>query len=288
MEAIFDAIYRLIDYILPFEWARYMFMKRALLAIILIAPMCAAMGVPATSFRMIFFSSAISHSVFAGVALGILIGIDPRVSMVLFGILIGLGIINVRRRSELAYDTVIGVFFAFTVALGIVIISTRPGVMRTLDVIIYGDILTISNPEILLFFMLFVATFAFLGYSYNRLMLKGINDRLASAHGVRTKYYDYAFAALLAIVITASIRAVGLLLVTAMLVVPAGAGRNLARSARQQFWFSMLTGTFSGVAGLIVSSYWNTATGATIILFSGIIFMLTQYLPLAVRKLFRT
>ena len=287
MEAVFDAIYRLIDFILPFEWARYMFMKRALLAIILIAPMCAAMGVPATSFRMIFFSSAISHSVFAGVALGILIGIDPRVSMVLFGILIGLGIINVRRRSELAYDTVIGVFFAFTVALGIVIISARPGMMRTLDVIIYGDILTISNPEILLFFVLFVATFAFLGYSYNRLMLKGINDWLASAHGVRTKYYDYAFAALLAIVITASIRAVGLLLVTAMLVVPAGAGRNLARSARQQFWFSMLTGTISGVAGLIVSSYWNTATGATIILFSGIIFMLTQYLPLTVRKLFR-
>ncbi len=287
MDSVFDSIYRLIDFALPFDWTRYMFMKRALLAIILISPMCAAMGVPATSFRMIFFSSAISHSVFAGVALGLITGMAPGISMVLFGVIVGLGIIHVRRHSELSYDTVIGVFFSFTVALGIVIISTNPGVMRTLDSIIYGDILTISETEICLFSLLFIVTFAFLTSSYNRLILKGINDRLASTHGIRTKYYDYTFAALLAIVITASIRAVGLLLVTALLVVPAGAGRNLARSARQQFWFAVLIGAFSGVAGLVVSSYWNTATGATIILFAGIIFMLTQYLPWVLKKLVR-
>jgi zinc transport system permease protein len=193
----------------------------------------------------------------------------------------------VRRRSELAYDTVIGVFFAVTVAVGIVIISLYPRVMRATDAIIYGDILTISEAEIAGFFALFLVTFGFLAYCYNTLMLKGISDRLASTHGIRTKYYDYAFAGLLAVVITTSIRAVGLLLVTAMLVVPAGAARNLARTTRQQFWLSIAVGTFSGVSGLILSSYLNTATGATIILTSGVIFLLTQYVPRVFGKLVR-
>lgn len=287
MEEVFDFLYRLIDILLPFTWTEIEYQKLALLAIVLIAPMCAAMGVPATSFRMVFFSSAVSHSVFAGIALGLIIGIDAKLSMVLFGLIIGLGIIHVRRRSELSNDTIIGVFFSFTVALGIVIMSSKryryfgPRITAT----VYGDILNISQTEVALLLVLFVLTFLFLGFSYNRLILKGINDRLASTHGVRTKYYDYAFAALLAVVITSSIPTVGFVVLTALLVVPAGAARNLARSARQQFWLSILIGLSSGIAGFIASDYWDTATGATIILFACMIFMLTQYALPAVRKI---
>jgi len=287
MSGFYDAIYRFIDNILPFYWTQNMFMKRALLAVIFIAPTCAAIGVPATNFRMIFFAHSMSHSAFAGVALGILTGIEPRLAMILFGVIISVAITNVRRRSELAYDTVIGVFFSLTVALGIVIVSRNPAVMRSLDAIIYGDILTINENGITFYFVLFVMTMLFLAFTYNRLLLKGINERLASSHGVRTAYYDYAFAVLLAVIVTASIRAVGLLLVTAMLVVPAGAARNISRSARQQFWFSILIGTFSGVSAIIISAYYNLVTGATIILISGIIFMLTQYVPIVIRRVRR-
>jgi zinc transport system permease protein len=285
MSSFFDAIYHLIDSMLPFYWISNAFMKRALLAVIFIAPTCAAIGVPATNFRMIFFSHSMSHSAFAGVALGILTGIEPRLAMILFGVIISIAITNVRRRSELAYDTVIGVFFSLTVALGIVIVSRNPVVMRSLDAIIYGDILTINENGIMFYFILFILTMLFLAFSYNRLLLKGINERLASSHGVRTAYYDYAFAILLSVIITASIRAVGLLLVTAMLVVPAGAARNISRSARQQFWFSILIGTFSGVSAIIITAYYNFVTGATIILIAGIIFMLTQYAPMLIKRI---
>jgi zinc transport system permease protein len=280
MSVFFDTIYRFIDSVLPFYWTNNLFMKRALLAIIFITPTCAAIGVPATNFRMIFFSHSMSHSAFAGVALGILTGIEPRLAMILFGVVISAVIINVRRRSELAYDTVIGVFFSLTVALGIIIVSRNPSVMRTLEAVIYGDILTINDNGILFFFVLFVVTMLFLAFTYNRLLLKGINERLASSHGVRTAFYDYSFAMLLSVIITASIRAVGLLLVTAMLVVPAGAARNISRSARQQFWFSILIGTFSGVCAIILTAYYNFAAGASIILIAGIIFMITQYIPM--------
>lgn len=285
MSAFFDAVYRFMDSVLPFYWAGNVFMKRALLAVIFIAPACAAIGVPATNFRMIFFSHSMSHSAFAGVALGILTGIEPRVAMILFGVIISIAITNVRRRSELAYDTVIGVFFSLTVALGIVIVSRNPAAMRSLDAIIYGDILTINENGIIFYVILFFATMAFLYFAFNRLLLKAINEQLAYSHGVRTAVYDYAFAIFLAVIITSSIRAVGLLLVTAMLVVPAGAARNISRSARQQFWFSILIGTFSGVSAIILSAYYNFATGATIVLVSGIIFMITQYAPKLIKSL---
>lgn len=285
MNDFFDAIYRFIDSVLPFYWTANTFMKRAFLAVIFIAPTCAAIGVPATNFRMIFFSHSMSHSAFAGVALGILTGIEPRLAMILFGVVISIVITNVRRRSELAYDTVIGVFLSLTVALGIVIVSRNPAVMRSLEAIIYGDILTINENGILFYILLFFATMIFLYFSYNRLLLKAINERLAYSHGVRTAFYDYTFAIFLAVITIASIRAVGLLLVTALLVVPAGAARNISRSARQQFWFSIIIGIFSGVSAIILSAYYNFATGATIVLVSGIIFLFTQYAPKLIKSL---
>ncbi|MBI4580746.1 MAG: metal ABC transporter permease, partial [Planctomycetes bacterium] len=103
---------------LPEAWQRYSFMHRAILECLLIAPMCAAVGVKVVNFRMAFFSDAISHSAFAGVAFGFLLheavarfDFDPRIAMVLFGVLVGLGIAFVRRGTDLSNDTVIGVFF---------------------------------------------------------------------------------------------------------------------------------------------------------------------------------
>lgn len=270
-----DAIYHLMDQ-LPFAFTGDLFMKRALLAVLLVAPVCAAMGVMVVNFRMAFFSDAISHSAFTGVALGVLFGIDPLYTLVAFGIVVGLAIISVRRLSSLSVDTVIGVFFSFAVALGIVIISARKGLTRDLHSYFYGDVLTVGDGEIALMAVLAVAVALFLAFWFNPLFLTGINERLAKAQGVPVKALEYAYALLLALVVTVSIRVIGLLLVTAMLVVPAAAGRNLAQSVRSMFWASIGVGLASGVIGLIASYYWDSATGATIILAASGFFLLSQ------------
>lgn len=271
-----SGLYDLMSSLLPFAWAEPEFMRRALLAVLLVAPACAAMGVMVVNFRMAFFSDAISHSAFTGVALGVLFGVDPLYTLVGFGVLVGLAIISVRQKSTLSVDTVIGVFFSFAVALGIVIISARKSLTRDLQTYLYGDVLSVTDQEIIGMFALLLVCAAFLAIYFNDLFLIGINERLAKANGVRIKFLEYAYALLLALVVTISIRVIGLLLVTAMLVVPAAAGRNLARSVRSMFWASIIIGIISGAAGLISSFYWDSASGATIILVAAGLFLISQ------------
>jgi zinc transport system permease protein len=264
-----SAFYHFLDLVLPFAWAEPLFMKRALLAVLMVAPLGAAMGVMVVNFRMAFFSDAISHSAFTGVALGVLLGVDPRWTLIGFGVLVGLAIISVRQRSSLSVDTVIGVFFSFAVALGIVILSD-------LHSYLYGDALSVSDSELLGVFILFAACAVFLSRWFNQLLLIGINERLAKSQGVKIQALEYAYALLLALTVTVSIRVIGLLLVSALLVVPAAAGRNLARSVRTMFWAAVAVGIGSGVSGLIASFYWDSATGATIILIASLCFIFSQ------------
>ncbi len=284
MDYLFEIAYRITDVLLPFDWLAWTFMKRALWAVFLIAPMCAAMGVQVVNFGMAFYSDAISHSAFTGVALGILLAVDPMISMVVFGIFVGLGITRVREKSELSSDTVIGVFFSFVVALGIVIISARKGLTKNLEGILYGDILTITDGEVLWMALLSLAVTIFLIFGYNRLLLLGINRHLARSRGVRVVFYDYLFAILLALVVTVSIRAVGLLLVTALLVIPAATARNLAKNASQMFWYAIGLSFVSGFAGLYLSYRWDSATGATIILFGSGLCILSLVLKIVLER----
>jgi len=261
-------LYDLIPLILPFECLKARFMQQALLGLILLAPLAAAMGVQVVNFRMAFFSDAISHSAFAGVALGLIVALDPQLSMLAFGVLVGLAIAALQRLSTLSSDTVIGVIFAAVVAFGLAVVSRDQNVARDIQRFLYGDILTIGGAQILGLLALFAVLTVFQAWGYNRLIYIGLNPTLAKAHRVPVAVYQYLFAALLALVVIFAVWAVGVLLVTALLIVPAAAGRNLARSAGAMFWWALVVAETSAVAGLIISAQdWaRTATGATIIL----------------------
>jgi zinc transport system permease protein len=261
-------IYDLIGRLLPLEVMQPVFMKQALVALVLLAPMCAAMGVQVVSFRMAFFSDAISHSAFAGVALGLIMSADVRLTMMGLALLVGLGIAAVGRRSSLSTDTVIGVFFSAMVAFGLAVVSRDRSVARDMQRFLYGDILTISNAEVVWLGILFLALMTFQAVGYNRLLYAGLNPSLASAHRVRVHVYQYVFAGILSLVVIFSVWAVGVFLVTAMLIVPAATARNLAHSAGGMFWWALVAGLTSAVAGLVLSAQpWaRTATGATVIL----------------------
>lgn len=258
----------LLGQLLPLECMQARFMQQALLGLLLLAPLTAALGVQVVHFRMAFFADAISHSAFAGVALGLLFAINPHWTLPLFSLIVGLGIISVTRNSDLSSDTIIGVFFSAVIAFGLAVISREPGAARDMQTFLYGDILTLDDSMISWLLLLFAVNVVFQIAGFNHLLYIGSNPVLAAAHQVKVAFWQYLHAALLALVVASSVQAVGVLLVTAMLIVPAAAARNFARSARSMFWWAQGISVFSAMAGLLISAQdWaRTATGATIIL----------------------
>ncbi|EFL85611.1 hypothetical protein HMPREF1022_00230 [Desulfovibrio sp. 6_1_46AFAA] len=265
----FSPVYTLIG-LLPLDCLQARFMQQALLGLLLLTPMAAVLGVEVINFRMAFFSDAIGHSAFAGVALGLILAVNPRLSMPLFGVLVGLAVMVVRRKSNLSADTAIGIVFSAVVAFGLAVVSRASGVARDMQQFLYGDILTISEGEIAFLGLLFLGMLLFQAVGYNRLLAIALNPVMARVHGIRVALWQYLFAGLLALVVMFSVWAVGVLLVTAMLIVPAATARNLARTAGGMFWWALLVGISSGFAGLTLSAqdWLATSSGATIILVS--------------------
>ncbi len=266
VEALADPVYRAMDAMLPFAFAEPLFMKRAILAVLLIAPAAAAIGVPLIHFRMAFFSDAIGHSAFTGVAIGVLLGVHPLLTMVAFGLFVAWAITHVRGRTELSHDTVIGVFFSTSIALGIAIISAQKGLTRNLQAYLYGDLLAVSGTEIAWMATLLLAVAVYLFLTFNGLMLLGVHEGFAKSMGVRVRALEISFALMVALVVTTAIRGVGILLVTALLVVPAATARNIARRTAFAFWGAIVVAVVSGLLGVAASYYLNTATGATVVL----------------------
>ena len=275
MDPLFSAVYGIMDRLLPFAFAEPHFMKRAILAMLLIAPTAAAVGVPLVHFRMAFFSDAIGHSAFTGVALGVLLGIHPLLTMIAFGLFVAWAITMVRGRTELSPDTVIGVFFSTVIALGIAIISAQKGLTRNLQSFLYGDLLAVSEAEVLWLACLFLGVGVYIFFTFNRLMLLGVHEGFARSRGVPVRAIEVSFALVVALVVTAAIRAVGILLVTALLVIPAAAARNAARGTAQAFWGAIAVSVVSGLAGIAASYSLDTATGATVVLFASAFFAAT-------------
>jgi zinc transport system permease protein len=240
--------------------------------------MAAVMGIQVVNFRMAFFSDAISHSAFAGVAIGLIASINPSITMVAFAVIVGLAITAMQRKSSLSMDTIVGVFFSAVVAFGIAIVSRDRSVARDMQLFLYGDILTISIGDIFLLAALALVIFIFMGLGYNRLFYIGLNHVLARAHRVKVALYQYIYAALLSIVVIFSVRAVGVLLVTALLIVPAAAARTLSRTSGAMFWWAILISITSAAVGLVISAQeWAyTATGATVILVAFALFIITS------------
>ena len=264
----------LIGKAIPLECMQMRFMQEAMLGLILVAPMAAVAGTQVVNFRMAFFSDAIGHSAFAGVAFGLILSISPNLTMPLLAVIVGLGIMAVKQRSGLSTDTIIGVFFSAVVASGLAVVSRYPQAARDMQMFLYGDILTISDQEIAALFGLLAVFLLFQYFSFNKLICIGLNLQLAKAHRIKVRVHQYLFAALLSLIVIFSVKAVGVLLVTAMLITPAAAARNLASSYGRMLWISVLISIVCAVAGLLLSAqeWMRTAAGATIVICTCAIF----------------
>ncbi|MDI6739471.1 MAG: metal ABC transporter permease [Candidatus Edwardsbacteria bacterium] len=266
---------------LPFEWAQFVFMQNALLAVICSSLLFALLGALLINQRMAFFSDAIGHAALTGIALGVLLGLgDPLWTMVVFAALLAAAMTRLRRVTRTSDDTTISIFMSFAVALGVVVLSRGGGFAKYSSYLI-GDVLSVAPADIARLLGLIVLVLAFYFAFFNPTMFVSLNPSLARSRRINVRLVELLFAALVAVVVTVSIQWVGLLVVNALLVLPAAAARNTAGSVSRYIRNAALISLISGVAGLIASYFWATATGATIVLFA----MGFYLLSLARRKL---
>jgi len=260
----------------PFEMLHWQFMANALLAILLMAPLFGLLSTMIVTGRMSFFSDALGHSAFTGIAIGAICGFAaPIGAAVIFSIVFALLFSYVRSRSNQAADTLIGVFSSAAVALGIFVATMGGGSFTKYNQYLIGDILSISPGEIGMLALTLAGVAVFWTVYSNRLVLTSIHPQLASSRGIPVKASGTLFTVAIAVVVTLSISSVGLLILNSLLVLPAAAARNIARNLKQYHLFSVGFAFISGVGGLTVSYYLGTSAGAAISLILASIFALT-------------
>ncbi len=273
-----ETVYAIMDALLPFECLRYTFMKNALLAMLLIAPLFGMLGTMAVDNKMAFFSDALGHSALTGVAIGVVLGWQSQMaSMLLFGILWAVLITFVKQNSRMSADTIISVFSSTSVALGLVVLS-RGGAFAKYSNVLVGDVLSVAHEDLASLLVTLLVTTVIWLLLFNPLMMTSINAPLARSRGVRAKLTEYAFTILVAVAVMVSLRWVGVMLINSMLILPAAASRNVARNAAAYLRLSVLFSLVSGVTGLILSYYLNTSAGAAVVLTAAVIYFIT--LPL--------
>jgi zinc transport system permease protein len=262
-----DTYYKIIEALFPFSWAHYAFMKNAFLAIIFIAPLFALLGTLVVGKRMAFFSDVLGHSALTGIALGLILGFsEPFWAMLIFMVTLAVIINLFKGLTQASSDTVLGVFFAITVAIGIVILSKGGGFNKFTNYLI-GDILAISSGQIYWLMGIVIAVLWYWLFFGNNLVLISVNPVLARTRGIRVFWMETSFVIILAIIVAVSIRLMGILMINSLLILPAAAARNLANSVRAYTFWSIAISLVCGILGLIFSYYLGTATGATIVLF---------------------
>lgn len=256
------------------------FVQRALIAVLLSAPLLGALSPLVVGRRLAFFSAAIGQAVLTGVALAVLLGEPleaPWASLFGFPLLLALGLVFLRRRSALPPDTLVGVLLAFTLGLGVVLLVavTKRFNVHQVEAVMFGSVLTVTPLDLVLLAVALVAVLGVVGLGHNRLLVESVDPSLSAATGADTARWEYVFVAALTVAIVVSVKVMGALMVEALLVVPAAAARNVARSLKAMLWVSIAVALVSGVAGLSLSTQVSVPSGAAIVLALALVFFVS-------------
>lgn len=261
---------------LPTQMLRWDFMKNALLALLLMAPLFGLLSTMIVTGRMSFFSDALGHSAFTGIAIGAICGMTaPLWAAVGFSVFFALLFSFVRSRSNQAADTLIGVFSSTAVALGIFVATMGGGSFTKYNKYLIGDILSVTPREIGMLAVVLLGVLIFWCLGANRLTLTAIHPQLAASRGIPVGPAQTVFTVAVAVVVTLSISSVGLLILNSLLVLPGASARNVAKNLRQYHIFSVLFALLAGVGGLILSYYLGCSAGAAISLIMAVFFGIT-------------
>lgn len=257
------------------SWLSYDFMKNALIAVAIITPLFGIMGTMIVNKKMAYFSDALGHSALTGIAVGIVCGIkDTTISMIIFAIIFALLLNKIGSMNMASTDTIISVFSSCSVAVGLAILS-KGGNFSKYSSILVGDILSITTREIIYLIIIFAVTMLFWLFGFNSLNAICIHRTVAKSKGIAVTVFDNLFAVLVALIVMLSIKWVGILIINALLILPAASSRNISENMREYHLFSIVFSLFSGILGLVVSYYTNVATGPMIVIIASVIYFAT-------------
>lgn len=252
------------------------FMQRAILAALFLAPLCGLLGVFVTARKLAFFSDTIAHAALAGIAVGVWWGAaDPSIPMVFTSLLVAWGLLWLKENTELFTDTLMALLLSGSVALGILIISKQPGFRGELHRYLFGDILAIGTQDVWVAAGLLVIAGFWTFSRLSALSLVSVQEDLAHTSGLKVKRLNYFFIMVLTLVVAMSIRLVGIILVTSLLVIPAAAARNLSRNLYQQIIWSVLLAVICGVGGTIGAYPLEAPCGPVIVMACVAVFLLS-------------
>lgn len=253
------------------EAFQYPFVARGVVAILVLAPLLGGLSHLVVARRLAFFSTTLGQAALTGLVIGVALGQaldDTYVAILGFCLLVGVTMVFVRRQTTLPPDTVIGVFMAFTLGLGICLLvaATRRFNIHQIEAVMFGSVLTITDRDLVLAIVLGSLIVVVLAVTYNVVLADSLSPPVARARGAPTTLIDYGFVVIITIAITVSLKIIGALLVEAMVVVPAAAARNLARSARGYLIWSIVIALVSGLGGLFTSTLWRVPSGGAIVM----------------------
>jgi ABC-type Mn2+/Zn2+ transport system permease subunit len=255
------------------------YLQRAVLAALFLGPLCGLLGVFVTARRMAFFSDTIAHAALAGVALGFWWGIEDSLwPLLLFSLAIAAALIWLKENTDLLTDTLMALLLSGSVALGVFIMSRNKNYRGELHRYLFGDILSITQTDVVIGAFLLVVLGTIIFYRLSALTLLTVHEDMAHVSGVRVRLLNYLFVVVLTLSVAMTIRLLGIVLVTALLVIPAAAARNVSLSLRQQIIFSLLLSLVGSVGGTILSYPIEAPPGSMIVLTCIALFVTTLVL----------
>lgn len=274
--------------ILPSDF-QYPFLIRGFLCVLVLAPILGGLSHLVVTRRMAFFSAALGQAALTGVAIGLLLGEPlnaPYGGMFGFCLLTTLAMVYVKRHATLPPDTLIGVFHALTLGLGLCLLValTRQFNVHQVESVLFGSLLTVTDADLLLLVAVGILVAVLLIREYNKLLLDSLNPPLATVSGADSAFLEYFFAVILTVSIVVSLKVIGALLVEALVVVPAAAARNVAGSTRSYLAWSIVVAFLAGAGGLGVSTKLLVPTGGAVVLAVSGIFFVTLAAGVYARK----
>ncbi len=254
------------------ELLSYGFMQRALLAGVLAGLLCGVLGFFVVLKRLSFIGVGISHSAFGGIAIGVVLGVEPLLAAAVFATLVAWAIGWLSRAGRLHEDTSIGILFSSAMALGVALISLSRTYQVDLFGYLFGNILSVSSGDLWLLAIIAFFVLAGIGLLFKEFLFVAFDEEVARASGLPVTVLSFLLLTCLALAVVAAIRVVGIILVEALLVIPAAIGYQLARGYRTMLLVSVLSAVLSAIGGLFASYVFNVAAGATIVLVLTLVF----------------
>lgn len=255
----------------------YPFITRGVLAVLILGPLLGGMSHLVVARRLAFLSTALGQAALTGITIGLALGEPisaPYAGLFGFCLLAALGMVYVKRRSSLPPDTLIGVFMALTLGLGLCLLvaATQRFNIHQIEAVMFGSLLTVTDTDLAVLLVVGAVVAVVLMRSYNRLLAESLDARLVRA--ADTGFHEYLFVLLLTLAITVSLKVIGALLVEALVVVPAAAARMVVGSTRGDLVVSILVAVAAGLAGVFLSMQWRVPTGGAVVLALSALFFL--------------